>query len=368
MESNKPEATILVVDDNPTNLSVLIEHLSQSGFETLVAVDGEGAISQAALAIPDIILLDIMMPGINGFETCKRLKENIVTSHIPIIFISALSETVDKVKGFNAGGVDYITKPFQQAEVLARIRTHLTIQKQKKQLEELNATKDIFFSIISHDMRGVFTPLLGSAEIIERLISRFNDERLIKFTQNMTQSIKNALKLMENLLDWARLQKGGMTFDPKKQELAFIASNVINLLKENADKKNIELTHTIDPNIHVYADLNMTLTIIRNLTSNALKFTYPNGKVVISAKDDGPMIQISITDSGIGIDKSDIHKVFKITEKFKMEGTSGEKGTGLGLILCKDFVEKNNGTLSVESEIGKGSTFKFTLPNYSAMG
>lgn len=155
------QASILIVDDQPVNLGILVECLKAAGFKTLVAANGEWALQQIDQIQPDLILLDVMMPGIDGFETCRRLKANATTREIPIIFMTALADLGDKVKGFEVGGVDYITKPFQQEEVLARVRTHVTIVAQRRQLEELNTRKDQFFSLIAHDLRSPVSSLRG---------------------------------------------------------------------------------------------------------------------------------------------------------------------------------------------------------------
>ncbi|ETR73361.1 MAG: sensory transduction histidine kinase [Candidatus Magnetoglobus multicellularis str. Araruama] len=243
---NPKKSTVLVVDDTPTNLSVLLDYLNRSGFKTLIAQDGEGALEQADFANPDIILLDIMMPGIDGFETCKRLKANDTTKDIPVIFMTALSDTVDKVKGFQYGAVDYITKPFQQEEVLMRITTHLTIQHQKKALNDLNqklmasnATKDKFFSIIAHDMRSAFTPMVGYSDLLMRAASDQKSEKLSKYAKNMQIMIDNAHKLFKNLLDWARIQRGAMAYKPNHFDLYSIGMSNIAFLMSSAKEKTL---------------------------------------------------------------------------------------------------------------------------------
>jgi signal transduction histidine kinase len=361
-EEKEPTATVLLVDDTPTNLSVLIDYLNEFGFEILIAVDGEGALTAARAGNPDLILLDIMMPGMDGYETCKRLKEDPLTKEIPIIFISALSESMDKVKGFSSGGVDYITKPFQQDEVLARINTHLTLQQQKKELAELNTTKDKFFSIISHDMRGIFTPIVGSSDLIKRMVTKYEDDRLKKFTNNLSTSVRNALKLFENLLDWSRLQQGRMTFEPKKLSLTELVSQTVDLFSEHQKTKNIQIVNNIIEIYHVSGDANMIKTIIRNLVSNALKFTHSGGTITINAKKKEEFIEIAVSDSGVGMTSEKLNELFTLQKSKSNKGTDGERGTGLGLILCKDFVEKHGGKIWVNSIVGKGTTFEFSLP------
>ncbi len=198
------KCTILIVDDNPENLDVLIQLLKKTGSDIRIALSGEEALDRIELIDPDIILLDIMMPGLDGFETCRRLKENETVKGIPVLFISALTEIANKIKGFRAGGSDYITKPFNEEEVLARLNAHLTIHKQqlelvaqKETLRELNAKKDRFFSIISHDLRGPFTGIMGSAELLRnsaRSLSRDEIEVLAATSHN---AFRNLYKLLD---------------------------------------------------------------------------------------------------------------------------------------------------------------------------
>ena len=354
--------TVMIVDDTPTNLSVLIDYLNNFGFEILVAVDGEGAISSAIAGQPDLILLDIMMPGMDGYETCRRLKQDPITQDIPVIFISALSESIDKIKGFSSGAVDYITKPFQQDEVLARVTTHLTLQRQKKELAELNATKDKFFSIISHDMRGIFVPIMGSTDIIKRMVKKYDDDRLNKFSKNLSSSVKNAIKLFENLIEWSRLQQGNMEFVQSKLSLKDLIAQTVDLFMEHQKSKNIKIINEVIDDFQVYGDENMIKTIIRNLISNALKFTNSGGKITLKAKKQDSLIEVSVSDSGIGINPDKVKDLFTLKQQKSVVGTGGEHGTGLGLILCKDFVEKHEGKIWVNSIVGHGSTFTFSLP------
>jgi len=360
-EQIEQTSTIMLVDDTPTNLSVLIDYLNDFGFEILIAVDGEGALTAAEAGQPDLILLDIMMPGMDGYETCRRLKQDPVTKDIPVIFISALSESMDKVKGFSAGGVDYITKPFQQDEVLARITTHLTIQRQKKELAALNATKDKFFSVISHDMRGIFTPIVGSSDLIRRMVEKYNDPKLIKFSNNLSVSVKNALKLFENLLEWSRMQQGGMTFEPTNLSIKELVEKTVELLEEHQKTKNIQISNEIKEDYIISADKNMIQTVIRNLISNGLKFTHPGGTITLNAAKKGNTLEVSVSDNGIGMPPDRVSTLFTLKQTKSKKGTGGERGTGLGLILCKEFVEKHGGNIWVNSSVGKGTTFSFTL-------
>ena len=374
---------MLIVDDNPTNLGVLFNALSQIGFKVLVAEDGERALAQLERTCPDIILLDVLMPGMNGFETCRRLKQLETSSDIPVIFMTALSDTVDKIKGFEAGGVDYITKPLQHEEVLARVKTHLTIrhlqqrlqeqnellaqqnillEEKNRQLEELNANKDKFFSIIAHDLRSPFTGFLGLTQFIVKNIDEWSKDKISGITQKLHEAAENLYALLGNLLTWSRIQRGLVEYQPVSFNLSDIVTRNIQLFTSNAGQKQITLENSVPQKIVAYADPQMTDTVVRNLLSNALKFTQSGGTVRISAEQSETTVQISVSDTGIGIPDNKVEQLFRIDAKYKRTGTVGEQGTGLGLILCKELVENNGGTIRVTSVLEQGTTFTFTLP------
>jgi len=361
MKDIQPTETILIVDDNPVNLRVMIQHLADENYETRIAQDGEEALEQLKLALPDIILLDIMMPGIDGFETCKRIKEIPAAQNIPIIFMTALSETEHKVKGLKLGAVDYITKPFQHEEVLARINTHLTIRRQQVALNHLNATKDRFFSIIAHDLRGVFNPLMISTDMLIKIATKEDSPKMIKFANSVKKSTHNAYELLENLLTWSRCQRDSIDVAITKMDIGQVIEKNMDLYTEKAKQKNITLSHDVSRGIIVYADRNITDTILRNLIANALKFTHSGGciKVFVEQKNDN--IHVSVQDNGTGIDQNGLEKLFKINSKYKKKGTANEHGTGLGLILCKELSVKNKGDIWVNSKLDQGSIFTFSL-------
>jgi len=375
-ELTKP--TVLVVDDNPTNLQVLLESLKQTGFKILVARSGESAIQQAEYGKPDLILLDVMMPGMDGFETCRRLKSREAFRDVPVIFMTALTEVSDKIKGFQAGGVDYVTKPLQHEEVLARVATHLTMRRLQQQLQEqhlllqekhvqlqaLNASKDKFFSIISHDLRSPLSAVLTGLRMLTDPKNELSDNERQDIVCDARDTTERLYMLLENLLTWSRLQRGLIEFTPRPLDVRPLLDQNAKLFASNAMQKHIAIRQTVTEPILICADRAMIDAVVRNLLSNALKFTNAQGMITISAMQQGEAIEIVIADTGIGMSAETLAKLFRLDVRYDQLGTAGEKGTGLGLNVCKEFVGKNGGSISVESELGRGTTFYMRFPQH----
>ena len=377
IESELDIPNILIVDDIGANLRLLNDILSPEGYKIRQVPNGELALKVAEEEKPDLILLDIMMPYMNGYEVCRRLKENPELKDIPVIFISALGETNDILNAFNSGGVDYINKPIQAEEVKARVRSHIrlqqqsivlhrqskVLQRQSKELRDLNATKDKFFSIIAHDLRGPFNGFLGLTQLMAEDLESLSGEDIKELSLSMRDSATNVFRLLENLLEWARLQQGLIAFNPHLVKLYPLVMESVTSVKDAATKKCFKLVFNVPDNIDVFADHNMLQTVIRNLVSNAVKFTAKGGKISVSAKTDvDNTVEIAINDNGIGMNAIMMDNLFRLDVKTNREGTENEPSSGLGLILCKEFVEKHGGKIRVESAEGIGSTFYVTLP------
>ncbi len=337
--------------------------LKDIGYKVRPVPNGTLALKVAEKEKPDLVLLDIMMPDMDGFEVCRRFKEDPNLNDIPIIFISALNDTKDIVKALNSGGTDFITKPFQAEEVKARVANHLKLYQQKLDLQKINAEKNKFFSIIAHDLKSPFSAFLGITQMLEEVLPDLTKEEIQSFASNMRSSATTLFRLLENLLQWARIQQGLIPFVPKMEPLSLMVDESIFMISESAKNKEITVLNSISEDLEVFADKNMLQTIIRNLVSNAVKFTPKGGEIIISAKPtDNKMIEISVKDSGIGMPPSMASNLFRLDVKSNRSGTEGEPSTGLGLVLCKEFVEGHGGQIKVDSEEGKGSVFSFTLP------
>ncbi len=230
------------------------------------------------------------------------------------------------------------------------------------QLKEMNASKDKLFSIIAHDLRSPFHALLGISELLATEIEEFSKEEITKFAAELNNTLKNQFKLLENLLEWSRLQTGRMQYAPVKCNLSETVNEVTALLSGNALKKNILMESYITPNAFILADTNMVHSIMQNLLANAIKFTRPGGKIELKATKENGMMKVSVKDTGVGIGQNNLIKIFRTDSTVTTPGTENEKGTGLGLLLCKEMIERHGGTISVESELEKGTTFFFTLP------
>ncbi len=232
------------------------------------------------------------------------------------------------------------------------------------ELEELNSAKDKFFSIIAHDLRSPFHGLMGLSNLLSEKIDTLSKEQIKEFADVMTDSLDRQYSFLSDLLDWARLQNNRFHHAPEKLYLRKETEQVIQALEHSAVHKNISLNIIVDEKLTVFADAQMLALVLRNLLTNAIKFTKRDGEVSVSAVKEGDKIRIEVADSGIGMTKEDIDRLFRIDSHISTEGTEGEAGTGLGLLLCKEMIEKQGGTISVQSKVGKGSKFIFMLPAY----
>jgi signal transduction histidine kinase len=384
-------ATILIVDDNTLNVQLISTLLRSKGYKPVVANSGANALKYLEQKLPDLILLDIMMPEMDGFEVCQIIKSQDRFSDIPLIFLTAKNEVADVVKGFSLGAVDFISKPFRSEEVLIRIQNHLALKqaqfkleeqnrtlqslnkkiessnqqlaKQASDLKELNAQKNRFFSILAHDLRNPFSGFIGMTNLLRHSWKTMQEDELEDFIVTLDDTADKVNKLLENLLKWSQVQLDSLVFEKSCFNLKNLVDDVIALKKTNADKKKLNLINKIDPKVQLFADEQMTQMVVRNLISNAIKFTPKEGLIKIEAvntKKD--MLQVAVCDNGIGMSADTQKKLFNISEKVSRPGTEGEESTGLGLILCKALIEKQGGKLWVESEEGSGSVFYFTLP------
>lgn len=360
---------IVAVDDELTNLKILSFIIKKLDYDFLGIQNSTEAIPVLKENKPSLILLDIQMSGMDGFELCAEIKKEDELGAIPVIFVTGKNKVEDKIKGLQLGGVDYVTKPFDQMELNARIQTHLDlanakvqIENQAKKLAEDNLLLNRMFSIIGHDLRSPLSAIKMQLDFILRGdIDPSSESFKNKTVYNLANTADEAFNLLDNLLGWAKSQSGVLFVFKEELSLLTIAQQVARLQKMALVNKNIILNLTIPENAVVSADFNTIKTVFVNLVSNAVKFTPRDGTITIDVVETDTGWVTRICDTGIGMSKSQIKKVMDPSKHFSKTGTENESGTGLGLILCQDFLRKNNSELVIESTKGEGSCFSFTL-------
>jgi two-component system, sensor histidine kinase and response regulator len=362
---------ILVVDDNPRNIQVLGTILREAGYEVGFALNGKQALDLLQDSNDyDLVLMDIKMPVMDGFEATRIMNNDKRFSEIPVIFLSASHDTDNIIAAFDIGGLDYVTKPFNTKELLARVNTHIQLKHRTQQvkdyareLEKVNATKDKFFSIIAHDLRNPFEGILMICRTLLVKIPSYSKDEIKKQIEMILSATESGNKLLENLLIWSRSQTGSISFKPDEFELDPLIHRCVDSLNAQAQAKKISINYISKGKLKVNTDEAMFCHVLRNLLTNAIKFTEGPGVVTIEAEQADGAIRMSVTDTGIGISEQDKSRMFRIDGNISSRaGTRNEIGSGLGLILCREFVEKMGGSIRVESESGKGSKFTFTLP------
>ena len=362
MNENIKSGKILIVDDTPENIDVVRALLEEEGYETIIATNGEKAILRGIKTQPDLVLLDIQMPGIDGFETCKRMKELEEFKDVPIIYLSALADTNNIIKGFKYGAVDYITKPFKAEEVLTRVENQLQMAQMRNEVIKLNASKDKFFSIIAHDLKNPFSVLFGFSEILLEEFNELTNDEKVDFISRIKETSQKSFKLLENLLQWSRSQTNRLKIEKNKVFLKSLIEEVILELENTINAKEIKIKLGISEEHSAFVDKESLRTVFLNLIDNAVKYSHPNSMVEVRSYVQDEYVYVDFEDYGTGINDNLKSKLFLIAESIKTPGTKMETGTGLGLIISKEFLKKNNADLYFESAEGKGSTFTAKLP------
>jgi two-component system, sensor histidine kinase and response regulator len=365
----KQDFSILVVDDNKENLKVVSNFLKAEGYQIALSLNADDARNILEENQIDLILLDVMMPGTDGFTLCRQLKEDNRLKEIPVIFLTAKTETSDLVEGFNSGGVDYITKPFQKEELIARVNNHVAlanakneILKQAEQIQRINRTKDRLYSVIAHDIKS---PFANISMLISTLAEGYIDagsEEYEEILQNINSSTQETYALLLNLLQWTRSQTGDLEIAPEPISVEALVTNTFRFFDPQASKKKIKLEKSVQDGLIIEADQNMMKSVLQNLVNNAIKFTKPGGRIAINAAEKDHNIVINITDDGIGISETNMKKLFVDEGQVTTRGTNDETGSGLGLLLVKEFVQRNGGATAVKSKEGEGTTFTLTFP------
>ena len=366
---NRSEYKILIVDDVVSNVLLLKILLSNEKFQVCTANNGNMCIEMAKKEHPDLILLDVMMPDISGFDTAVILKKDEETKDIPIIFLTALNTPTDLVHGFQVGASDFLTKPFNKEELVMRVTQQISLVAAKRiiehQNEELRATlnnRDKMYSVIAHDLRS---PMASIRMVLSLVVASTTPElvgpELYELLDKANRESEEVHDLLDNLLKWTKSQTGRLNVVEQDLDLNDIIPGVVDIFEIIAQTKRIKLNlQGSDTHLVVRADNDMLKTVVRNFISNAIKFSPEDSSIDIVVRQEGDYAKVSVRDHGVGIAANRLDSIFRKGET--TYGTGGEEGSGLGLLLCQDFAQKNGGMCTVESVEGQGSTFNVLIP------
>jgi two-component system sensor histidine kinase/response regulator len=354
-------ARILVVDDQPTNIQIVGVVLGNMGHEIIPASDGATALKRIALRAPDLILLDVLMPGMDGCEVCRKIKENPDWKDIPVIFLSAADDKDLIVRALNSGGVDYITKPFNQLELISRVRTQLALKRTRDQLAQIAEDKDELVGILTHDLKNHIGGMSMSAELLSRQIARYNDEKLTQLSQNILRSSSQLLAFVKEFLANAATDYG-LSVNLAPLNPVEIFRSILQQHQEMARRKDLHIqTDFPAEEILALADPSALDQVLDNLLSNAVKFSPSEKKIFASVRVTEKNVELIIRDEGPGFTPEDKEKMFRRYGRLSARPTGGEPSTGLGLSIVKKLVQAMNGDLICESNSGQGATFTVRL-------
>lgn len=370
-DSGHYSGSILVVDDTPENLKLLMIFLTEEGYQVRPCCSGRRAVSVAKINPPDLILLDILMPEMDGYEVCQNLKSDDRTRHIPIIFLSALDEVFDKVKAFDLGGVDYITKPFQVQEAVARVRTQLTLCQQQKQLREQNIVLqnlnrelsrsnlelEQFAYIVSHDLQQPLQGIIGFAKLLRMQYLDTLDREADRYVTRILSAAERMQHLIGDLLSYARVATACQLIPT---DCNWVLNKALDNLHLLISQKQARLIYGKLPS--VLGNETQLIQLFQNTIGNALKFSRPevSPHIEIWAEQKDDRWLFCVRDNGIGLDPQNFDRIFTLFQRLDDTETHG---TGIGLATCKKIVDRHGGQIWVESQPGEGTSFYFTLPD-----
>jgi signal transduction histidine kinase len=370
--SPKLAGDILIVDDTPDNLRLLSEMLSKQGYSVRSALSGSAAFMAIDKKLPDLILLDINMPNLDGYAVCQTLKANPSTHDIPILFLSAFSEAVDKVKAFQVGGVDYVTKPFQVEEVLARVNTHQTLNRTQQALKqaqaealralaqekELNRLKSEFVSLITHDFHTPLVSIRGFNSLLRQGYPDLSEEAQHRYFNKIDASVEHLMYLLEQVLLIGKSESGKLQSSPTTFNLESFLSELIESLQLMDDHQRVELTYSGDRTIKL--DEVLLRQILTNLITNAVKYSPKHSPVSLTAQRQPHTLILEIKDHGIGIPAEEQGHLFEAF--YRCSNVSSVRGSGLGLAVVKTCLDALDGEIAIASQVKQGTRVVVTLP------
>ncbi len=382
-EDNPP--FILVVDDKAKNLQLVGSLLEDNGYDIAFAKNGQRALELAEQDPPDVILLDVMMPGMDGYEVCTRLKKIESLVHVPVIFLTAKTETEDIVQAFESGGVDYVTKPFRTGELIARVTTQMELKRAREslkkaydelsdknqELEILNEKKSEFLGIAAHDLKNPLAAIAGLSGLLKDMVEDASDSEnnldteALEMLQGVEKASIHMFAIVNNLLNTEALESGHVQLRKESCDLQKIVADIVKLSREQAKVKNIDLVVESGGNFIIEADLGRIREVIDNLVSNAIKFSPRDKRIWIKlseGQNGAETIRCSIKDEGPGLKPEEMSKLFGKFQKLSARPTGGETSTGLGLSIVKQLIDLHEGRIWAESEWGNGCSFIFELP------
>jgi len=355
-------ACILVVDDQPANIQMVGAVLGRLGHEIIPAFNGETALKRVALRPPDLILLDVLMPGMDGYEVCRRLKASPEWRDIPLIFLSAADDKDLIVRALNSGGVDYITKPFNQAELVSRVRTQLALKTARDQLRQLAEDKDELLGILAHDLKNYLGGMNMSAQLLLNQLKIQGNGRVTQLSENILRSSEQSLAFVKEFLANTAAEHR-LVVKPGAFNPATVAAAVARQYQEVARHKNLEIQTSFPAApLLAWGDASALDQVLDNLLSNALKFSPPDKKIQLSIRPVGRRVECVIRDEGPGFTAEDQAQMFRRYKRLSARPTAGEPSTGLGLSIVRKLVQAMNGELRCDSVPGQGAAFTVLLP------
>lgn len=355
---------LLIIDDKPENLKLISGFFEDTNYFVRSTTSPEEALDICNNTELDLILLDIRMP-VDGFKVFNRIKSTANNCSTPVIFMAEKTDLENITKAYSVGARDVITKPFQLEELLSKVSTQSLLHVHYKQIQELVAAKNKIFSIIGHDLRSPFTALIGFANLLLENLKETDNIEAIKYTEIISRVSTMNLDLLDNLLTYAKDLEKDAQETLECININNTVSEVLQIVQPSALLKDIKLIQIFGEQKETYGTKDLIATMIRNIVSNAIKYTNDGGSVTIQTNVIGDLIEIEIADTGVGMDTRTINKLFDYNTKQSLEGTAGELGSGYGLLLSKEIADKHNGKISVDSTKGIGTNFKINLPIYS---
>lgn len=364
---------VLIADDNEINITILRGILEKKSFKIIEATNGIQAYEEIQKELPDLILLDIMMPGMDGFEVARLVKKNPKLKHIPILFISALDDKENIIKGFEHGGQDYVSKPFNKDELLARIRTHLQLKHLNENLQIKAEENQRLLHVLTHDLANPLQAILSTGEVM-KLVFNTQNEKFQKYLKNINDMAINMQQLIGYIREMLAIESGKARFSVKKVSLRDILNKTEAIFANRLEAKRINLMYDFEGSSEDYfisiEPISFQNSVIGNILSNCIKFSYPDSKIDIKISRKGDFVEIAFIDYGVGIKKHNLKSIFSTSKSTSTQGTLGERGTGFGMPLVKKYIKKYGGDIFISSKHVEeypqehGTTIQILVPNF----